>query len=228
MPLTRSSNHPDSSASRRAWIISFFVLAPLLVFGILAADIARRHTLRFDDPLLLRFHAHASPAYDAMMLAFSRFGGLPILGYALVLIGLFLWKKQRPRAMFLLSAMTGTCLLNIALKTAFQRTRPDLWLSIAPEHDFSFPSGHSMLSSTFVLATLSLLWHSRTSFALKGLATVVGVAFVAGVIASRLYLGVHFPSDVSAGFCLSLSWVALLTGIFQRRLRVPTVSTANR
>lgn len=222
------SLHSSPTAAWHAWIVPLCVLVPLILFGFLAEDVTTRQTIGFDAPFLLGFHSHANPVFDRIMLAFSRFGGLPILAYAAILIGILLWRKQPVQARFLLLAMVGTCLLNVALKAAFQRTRPDLWLSIAPEHDFSFPSGHSMLSSTFVLASLVLAWKSGWSLAAKWVTTVVGLVFVAGVISSRLYLGVHFPSDVLAGFCLSLSWVSLLAGIFQRRLRrVPVPLAAN-
>lgn len=213
----QSSVAPDH-ARRRAVLLSLCVLVPLAVFGLLAEDIASRETIRFDDPFLLDLHAHASPLLDSVMLSLSRIGGFPLLVLFPILCALLFWRKQRVQALFFLSAMVGICLLNIALKTAFQRTRPDLWLSIAPEHDFSFPSGHSMLSSTFVLALLALAWHSRAALSVKWTATVVGLLFVFGVICSRLYLGVHYPSDVLAGFCLSLSWISLLTAIFRRRL----------
>ena len=209
---------PDSP-KWHALVTPVCVLAPLVLFGLLAAAIFSHSKTRFDTPLLLRLHGHANTTLDAVMMFLSKVGGMPILAYTVLLVGFFAWRKMRAQWTFLLLAMVGTCLLNVALKTAYARTRPDLWLSIAPEHDFSFPSGHSMLSSTFVLAVLVLMWKSGWSLALKCVATVVGLCFVVGVISSRLYLGVHFPSDVLAGFCLSLSWVSLLNGIFQKRLR---------
>ncbi len=115
--------------------------------------------------------------------------------------------------------MGGTSLLNVAMKAAFQRARPSLWLSLTPEHDTGFPSGHSMLSCTFVLAMLVIAWKSDWSSSAKWMATALGLLFVGGVGLSRLYLGVHYPSDVLAGWSLSLAWVALLGGIFRRRLR---------
>ena len=192
---------------------------PLLAFGLLAEDVMSRETIRFDAPFLLELHEHASPLFNTVMLTLSRIGGLPILAYSALLIVFFLLRKHRAHALFLLSAMVGTSLLNIALKAAFQRTRPDLWLAIAPEHDFSFPSGHSMLSCTFTLALLALTWNSRATLGQKAIATVLGVLSMGGVVVSRLYLGVHYPSDVLAGFCLSLSLISLLTGVFQARLR---------
>ncbi len=219
--------HSSSAPSRSfPWLVPICVLAPLLLFGFLAEDVAMREVIRFDDPVLLRLHAHANPLLNAVMLAFTRVGGYPILAFSSLLIVFLAWKKQRVQAQFLASAMVGTCLLNVALKAAFQRTRPDLWLSIAPERDFSFPSGHSMLSCTFVLALLSLTWHSRASSGAKWTATLLGLLFMAGVVSSRLYLGVHYPSDVLAGSALSFSLVSLLTGIFRRRLQnAPVLAT---
>lgn len=210
---------PLQNAKWRTWLLPICVLAPLLLFGFLAEDVATRETIRFDDPILLHLHARENLLLNTVMLAFTRLGGYPLLAFSPLLIAFLAWKKQRVRAEFLASAMVGTCALNVALKAAFQRTRPDLWLSIAPERDFSFPSGHSMLSSTFVLAILALTWNSRASSPVRWTATTVGVLFIIGVISSRLYLGVHYPSDVLAGFTLSFSLVSLLTGIFRRRLQ---------
>lgn len=78
-----------------------------------------------------------------------------------------------------------------------------------------------MLSCAFVLATLVLVWKSQVSSMAKGAVTRLGTMFFIGVGASRLYLGVHYPSDVLAGFALAFSWIALLQCIFQRRLVSP-------
>ncbi len=195
------------------------VLAPLILFGLLAEDVATRESFGFDTPLLLRLHAHATPLFDSLMLALTWMGGVRLLAFSAFVIALLAWRKLRVQAAFLLSAMVGTSLLNISMKAAFQRARPNLWLSLTPEHDYGFPSGHSMLSCTFVLATLVLVWKSDGSSALKWAATALGLLFIAGVGLSRLYLGVHYPSDVLAGWSLSLAWVALLQGILHLRLR---------
>ena len=194
------------------------VLAPLLFFGYLAEDVATRESIRFDTPLLLGLHAHATPLFDRTMLAFTNWGGVRILLLSFLLSAFLLWRKQRVQAAFLLWAMLGAALLNVAIKASFQRVRPDLWLSLAPEHDYGFPSGHSMLSCAFVLAALVLTWKSRSTLIVKWGTTGAGLLFLLGVGLSRLYLGVHYPSDVLAGFALVLSWITLLQGIFEERL----------
>jgi len=194
------------------------VLGPLLVFGLLAEDVASRESFRFDTPLLLWLHAHANSFFDSFMLALTWVGGVRLLAFSVLLMGFLAWRKFRVQALFLLLAMAGTSLLNISMKAAFQRVRPDLWLSLTPEHDYGFPSGHSMLSCTFVLAMLVLVWKSDGSSTVKWTLTTLGLLFVGGVGLSRLYLGVHYPSDVLAGWSLSLALIALLQGIFARRL----------
>lgn len=203
---------PSLDGARRHWAtlaLAFCgVLLPLLLFGALAEDVWQRETMRFDSPVLQRLHAHATPGFDALMLLASRLGGVTVMVPLAVGTALFLWARQRrAQAWFLALSVGGACALNLGAKAVFGRTRPDLWLSIAPETDYSFPSGHSMLSMSVIASLLLLLWQSRAPRWVQVLATLAGVAFVGWVGLSRLYLGVHFPSDVLAGWCASLAWV---------------------
>lgn len=185
------------------------VLAPLLLFGKLAEDVWSRETFRWDNPVLQRLHAHATPGFDAFMLLASRLGGVLYLLPLVIGIALLLWmKRRRAEAGFLALAVGGACLLNLGAKAVFGRTRPALWLSIAPEFDYGFPSGHAMLSMAVVAALLFLTWRGAWPRAIKVLCTLVGALFVLWVGLSRLYLGVHFPSDVLAGWSASLAWVS--------------------
>lgn len=191
-----------------AWLL---VALPLLVFAALGEDILDRETFRYDTPALLWLHAHSNGFLDRTMLGFTLVGGGALLGVAAVWC-VILWFTQRQRDMrFVLLSMGGAAALNLAAKAIFARARPDLWLSLSPEHDYSFPSGHAMLSSAFVLTALVLLWKSQTSPLGKRALTALGALFVLAVGLSRLYLGVHYPSDILAGWMASLAWVALLT-----------------
>ncbi len=201
-------------------LILLGVLAPLLLFGVLAEDVAEREAFHFDNPTLLWLHVHATPRLDALMLLASRIGGVTISLPIVVGLAVVLWLLSRRRAaIFLAIGVGGACLIDVVAKLIFARQRPDLWLSIAPEHDYGFPSGHSMLSMAIVASVLALIWSASLPRFLQWGATILGVAFVIWVGVSRLYLGVHYPSDVLAGWSASLAWVMGSVSLLKRRRR---------
>lgn len=198
-----------------AWLL---VALPLLVFAALSEDVLEREKFRYDTPTLLWLHAHSNSYLDGAMLFFTQIGGILLLGVAAVWCVVLWFTQRRHDARFVLLAMGGAAALNLLAKSIFARARPALWLSLAPEKDYGFPSGHAMLSSALVLTALVLLWKSQLSAPVKRILTVLGALFVLAVGLSRLYLGVHYPSDILASWMASLAWIALLT-IFSRKLR---------
>ena len=109
--------------------------------------------------------------------------------------------------------MCGAALMNLLAKHVFSRVRPDLWLSLIPETTFIFPSGHAMQSMAVGCGLVLLLWQSRW----RTLMIVVATLFVIAVGTSRMYLGVHYPSDILAGWSASFAWVMGLGAAFSRR-----------
>lgn len=195
------------------------VLAPLYLFGELAEDVLDQQAFFFDEPLLLFFYRNATPTLDAIMLFFSligyQIGVVPIdIGVALLL----LWRRRWGDALFWILAVGGAALLNLAAKAAFGRVRPDLWMSIAPETTYSFPSGHAMGSMALAAALAVLLWPTRW----RSLAIVGGALFTVLVGVSRVYLGVHYPSDILAGWAASLAWVIGVSVVLYGRMTKPT------
>ena len=93
-------------------------------------------------------------------------------------------------------------LINRTVKLLLHRVRPHLWQSPAPELDYGFPSGHAMSSMTLVAALVILTWRTRW----RWLVLVVGGLFVLAIGWTRLYLGVHYPSDVLAAWTVSIAW----------------------
>jgi membrane-associated phospholipid phosphatase len=200
--------------STRLTILFIGVLAPLYLFGSLAEEVLEQEAFAFDKPILLFMHAHATPRVDALMLFFSRIGSVYALGpFNLAIFLVLLYKKRRAEALFWSLATFGAWLLNYLAKHAFVRIRPDLWVSISPETSFSFPSGHAMHSMATTAALLYLICHRRRSWP----AIIIGSCFVAMVGLSRVYLGVHYPSDIAAGWAASIAWVAGLGVLFQSR-----------
>ncbi len=204
--LPDNNDGPDEfSLGRVLWLPALFcgVLLPLLLFGKLAERVWRHGGFKRDLPILHFIHGYAGSWLDFVMILISLLAAPRLLLLLAGMLTLWLAGHRRPRsAVFLLLSVGGAALLNLAAKSWFRRDRPMLWPSPAPERDFGFPSGHAMLSLAFATALLFLLWPAPGRWAIcltAGLFTVlVGV--------SRLYLGVHFPSDIAAGWTAAMAW----------------------
>ncbi|MCD7097006.1 phosphatase PAP2 family protein [Stenotrophomonas sp. MMGLT7] len=202
---------------RNAWrfvLLFVGVLAPLAVFAALGDEVHEFEDLFFDEPVLWRMRQLASPGWDGFFAVASKIGyeGVIPADIAIVLL-LLLWRRWR-ESLFAGVAFVGSALLNMGSKQFFQRDRPSLWDSIAPEHTFSFPSGHAMGSMTLAATVVLLGWHTRWRWAI----VLAAAFFVAAVGLSRLYLGVHYPSDILGGWCAGLAWVTgVYLVIFRRR-----------
>ncbi len=192
------------------------VALPWVVFLKAASEIQEGEGFPGDQSVLRGLHAHAGPALDALALAFTRTGGpLPMAGLS-ALIFCYLWyRRQHRRAWFFGAALGGASALNLIAKAVLGRVRPALWPSLAPETTASFPSGHAMGSAALVLAVGLLLARGcwRPAF------WALGALFVLGVGLSRMYLGVHYPSDVVAGWVASVGWVMGTYFLFRPYLR---------
>lgn len=196
----------DLLRRRRLALLELFVgiFAPLAVFAAIAEDVVEHQTFVWDRALLEWFHGHATPARDAVMVAVSRLGlwGC-VVPISLLVFGWLLQRRRIAQALFFAVAMLGEWLLNAATKQLFGRVRPALWISPAPEASFGFPSGHAMGSMALATALVVLAWPTPVRWPV----VLGGALFVLAVSASRLYLGVHYPSDVAAAWMASLAWV---------------------
>lgn len=199
-----------------AWLF-VGVLAPLYLFGELAERIRDATVIPFDEPILLLMQRQATPWLDRAMLFASQAGSGPWVASFDVLVAVVLLLRRRwPWALYWALATGGAALLNQLAKHTYARARPDLWPPLAPETSFSFPSGHAMQSMALATALLVLAWNTRWRWPVL----LAGAAFTGIVGLSRVYLGVHFPSDVLAGWCASLAWAVGLALLFRRRGRV--------
>ncbi|MBS7455635.1 phosphatase PAP2 family protein [Coralloluteibacterium stylophorae] len=195
------------SVGRRHWpqllVLFLAILVPLWGFAELAEEVREGEAFDFDDPLLLWAQGLQTPGLDRFFVLVSLFGyawGVVPLDVAIPLVQLAL-RRIRAFVFFTVSVL-GSALLNMGAKAFYGRTRPSLWESIAPETTFSFPSGHAMGSMTLAAALVLLAWPTRW----RWIALALGVVAVALVGFSRVYLGVHYPSDVVAGWAAGLVW----------------------
>jgi membrane-associated phospholipid phosphatase len=196
------------------------VLLPLWVFAALVGEVHEQEVFAFDAPLLNALHAIATPTLDTFFSWMSKLGflwGVIPLDVAVVL-WLALRRRSRPTLFFGISVV-GSAILNVAAKNYFARMRPSLWLSITPETTYSFPSGHAMGSATLGVALVLLFWRTRWCW----LVTPVIVLFVLLVGVSRVYLGVHYPSDILAGWAAAMAWVVGIHQLVDRTSPQPAV-----
>ena len=183
-------------------------LGAVFLFGWLADEIFEGETLRFDETVRNAVHQTATPALTELMKIFSFLGSTAFLvGLALVVVAaLYYWKHKRAVVLFLIT-MLGETILLTALKASFRRARPEPFFDYALPASFSFPSGHSLSSFCFYGVLAWLVTARMKNQKLKILVWTLAAVLVLLIGLSRVYLGVHYPSDVLAGYAAGLIWV---------------------
>lgn len=176
-----------------------------VTFGTMGTLVLRSGQAPFDDPLLLALHRHATPALDGLAVFLTIVGNTgPMIVASVLTAGALAWAGRRRAAWLFAAGVGGSMLLTQAIKYAVQRPRPALWASLRPEHTFSFPSGHAMDTAALAAALFFITPPARRKWWL------VAPLFALAVGAARMYLGVHYPSDVLAGWSSAVGWVLLV------------------
>jgi membrane-associated phospholipid phosphatase len=185
-------------------------LAALLMAGFaeIHEDLSQPHNMAVDEAILAGIHAHDRPALTVLAKTLS-FIGSPMTLIPLVLIAAaVLWLRRFKRdALLILLSMGGGGALDTAMKLHYRRIRPDLPWAFVHETSFSFPSGHSVMAVvlygvlTYLLMQYERKAWERTTLVLGSMVLIVGIGL------SRIYLGVHYPSDVLAGYIVGTVWL---------------------
>ena len=177
------------------------------VFGGLLWAVQRSGGPDFDRSGLLFWRRHASPVLDKLAVFLTIVGNTgPMIAVGILVVGWLLWRGHRMPAWVFGLSVGGSMLLTQLLKPLVARPRPALWVSLRPEHTLSFPSGHAMDTAAIATAVGFLLWQRRA----PGPALVPAALFALAVGWARVYLGVHYPSDVLAGWAAAAGWVLLI------------------
>lgn len=178
-----------------------------IVFVAIADEVLDGETLAFDEAILVAINGTSSAFWDSFFSAITHLGGVAgvIIISGIITAVLFFRKKYRDIALLAVS-VGGAALLNVVLKLIFERPRPDLWEQLVIETSFSFPSGHAMISSALAFSVIVIAWNTR----FRWYAVWLGALFTLAIGFSRLYLGVHYPTDVLAGWLVSGAWVLLV------------------
>jgi undecaprenyl-diphosphatase len=185
-------------------------------FGILqlGSEISAGETRAFDEAILLAFRNpadHADPIgpwwLEVMMKDVTSLGSTVVLTFiTLTAIGYLLIERKFAAALFVFVAIGGGSLLSTLLKIGFERPRPDLVAHAAEVYTASFPSGHALMSAVTYLTLGALLARLQQRRRLKLYFLGVAVFLTAIIGVSRVYLGVHWPTDVLAGWCVGAAW----------------------
>jgi membrane-associated phospholipid phosphatase len=205
--------------ARHPWSIGLSVLSTLC-FLQLASEVQEGELSGF-DAVVARYVTEWRGQLDAPMLALTHLGdarSMTLLCLALIVACLII--RRRHAALFMVVAPSGSALLNVTLKLLFHRARPDLhsMYLIEPPSSFSFPSGHAMGSAGVLSSLVVLLFAFGIPRPYKLLAALLCAATALGIALSRIYFGVHYPSDVLGGQLAAASWVSAVTGWFYPRL----------
>jgi len=200
------------------------IAACVWLFMQIAGEVLEGDTHALDTRLLLALRSPTDPEvlrgprpmYEVFR-DLTALGGYAILSLMTVGVVGFLSLSGHGRdARFVLTAIVGGWILAFALKSVFDRPRPDLVPHLSSAFSSSFPSGHSLMSAVVYLTLGSLLTNMVTSTRLKWyfLGAAALLAFLVGV--SRVAMGVHYPSDVIAGWCVGLAWAEVCWLIHHR------------
>ena len=179
------------------------------VFGELAETVMAGKTQAFDEAVLRWMGAHHTKLLDAAMLEITALGTGTVVLMIVCISALFLaLTRHRYSALLLLVATAGGIGLNLVLKIFFDRPRPSVIVWGTTAVSSSFPSGHAM-SATIVYSTVAYLAARLYRHAWQRWITMlIAAVVIVSISVSRLYLGVHYPSDVLAGAVVGLAWAA--------------------
>lgn len=208
--LLRRREGPVAASAVAAAVGIAVVVAAAAGFFLLAHTVVEGGTAAFDDRVLRWTAGRRGPWLDAVAREVTALGNTTTLVLVVLLAAVF-FRLQRGEAAAwtLVLALVSGVAANRTVKALFSRPRPDASFQIVEVLTPSFPSAHAMMSAV-VYGTLAHLLAGRLGAGLRRTVWTAAVVLVVAVGASRVYLGVHFPSDVAAGWLGGLAWTALL------------------
>lgn len=189
----------------------------LFAFAWLSEEVLDRGSARFDNAVRGVVHEYASPPITAIFRFVTNLGDwFVVFAATLALIVFFLYRRDHDHLGVLIVTMVGAGVLDGVLKLAFHRLRPDPFFGARPT-TYSFPSGHSLISFCFyglIAGMINFQLEERWQRALVWCAAGLLIGMIG---LSRIYLGVHWPTDVVAGYTAAIIWMGAV-GVMARRV----------
>jgi membrane-associated phospholipid phosphatase len=186
----------------------------LALFGWLSDEVLEREAFGFDTTTLLWLHRHSNAAIDNLMLGIANLGNpnfvIPLVA---IVFSILIWHKRVWTAQILFLTCLGAAILNQGLKLVFVKPRPQLWTPLIVERTFSYPSGHALGSAVLYgfLAIVLAQGYPRYRWVIY----LSAILLVGAIGLSRLILGVHYPTDIIAGYAVGIPWLAACVKILQ-------------
>jgi undecaprenyl-diphosphatase len=198
-------------------IVVIISIVSFLVFSFLAYTISAKEILQFDTAIITFIQGVESPGLTAVMKILSIIGDTPVVIILSLVVLFFLYKvlKHRSELVLFVVALSGSAILNLLLKYFFQRTRPEIHRLVEIE-GYSFPSGHAMNACTVYTIIAFLLWHNIATKTGRTILIILSTIMILSIGISRIYLGVHYPSDIFGGYLASGFWITIAIWYFQK------------
>jgi undecaprenyl-diphosphatase len=196
----------------------------LILFAGLAREMREGDTRQFDDTVRLFVHGHSSARLTSVMRFLSAVGSPLVVSLIAMGACVSLWIAGHPRRAILIAVTAGGgSFLMWVLKTAFHRHRPEPFFDIRLPASYSFPSGHAMLSFCLCLSAAALFSANQKSRLVRAVIWIFWVGLSGAIGYSRIYLGVHYPSDVLAGYLAALVWSLAVASAYQKWRKSPSL-----
>jgi len=190
----------------------------LFFFSWIAESVVDQRTKNFDLFVRTHIHHYASPLMTRLMFAITWLGGDGLIIAAMLVVIVFTWLRWRRATLWMLVTLAGALVLDLSLKYAFHRLRPTPVFGPLPR-SYSFPSGHALFSFCFYGVLAGLLAGRIRSLPLRIFIWTSAALLVLAIGTSRIYLGVHYASDVVGGYLTATLWVATLVALDRRHVR---------
>lgn len=213
-PLENILNQTKSLHQRLSlrWLLGLgTVLGFVFVFAKLAEDVWFKEGFAWDPPIILWIHHLSTPFLDILMKVATQMGSFGAISITLIGAGWFYKHQQKVNAYALMASLMGAVALNTILKVVFARPRPSLFPPLVNESGFSFPSGHVTASVAVYGFFAVYLWQNHH----RGWA-IFSAAWIGLVAFTRIYLGVHYPSDTLAAMAFTSLWLLVVFYVRER------------
>lgn len=198
------------------WALIISVLS-LIGFSVMAMLISRNNIVSIDRAIIGFIQGLETPSLTAIMKFFTLIGstkGIVVIAI-IALLFLYIVLKHRSELVLFTIVIAGSPLLNGILKNFFHRARPDLHRLIEIG-GYSFPSGHAMNAMTVYGIITFLLWRHIPNRLGRTILVIISSIFIFMIGTSRIYLGVHYPSDIIGGYFASCFWLVTAIWFYQR------------